>query len=47
MTTYQKVFLAYVKALKKRNEALTEGDWAIANDLCLLFKKWLTANAKQ
>ena len=41
MTAYQKFFLAYVKALKARNNAKTEADWTEANNLVKCFKKGL------
>ena len=41
MTNYQKMFLLYVKAIKERNSARTEGDWAFANKKCVIYKKML------
>lgn len=41
MTEYQKIFLAYVKAIKARNEAVTEGDWYLANKKVEILKKAL------
>ncbi len=32
MTAYQKFFLAYVKAIRARNLARTEGEWYEANE---------------
>ena len=32
MTAYQRFFLAYVRASRERNNALTEGDWYLANE---------------
>lgn len=32
MSAYQRFFLAYVNAIKKRNNALTEGEWYEANE---------------
>lgn len=44
MTKWQKIYLAYVKAIKERREALTEGDWEIANRKVKILKKWLDNN---
>lgn len=41
MTMYQRIFLAYVKALRERMLATNEGEWELANKKCKIYKKWL------
>lgn len=41
MTVYQRFFLAYVNAIRERNNALTEGDWYLANEKVKKIKKIL------
>lgn len=46
MNVYQKVFLAYVKAIKKRNTARTSQEKKNAEIICVIYKKWLDKNSR-
>lgn len=44
--TREEIFVLYIKALRARRLAVTEGDWEIANNKVRMFKEYLDKHPK-